>query len=212
MSITNGYATLAQLQRRLGMTGSQDAGLLEEAIESASREIDKHCGRRFYKDTNATARVYDIGTPGIRDTCLAAVEDFWDAASLIVKTDTTGDGTYATTWSATDYQLRPLNGIVDGESGWPYYEIHAIGNQRFPCWGWQRPAPLQVTAKWGWAAVPAPVYQACLIIAQANYKLKDASFGSVGIADLGVVTVTQVPAAAKKLKPYRTTAAAVMIA
>ena len=214
MSITNGYATLAQLQRRLGMTGSTDSDLLEEAIQSASREIDKFCGRRFYADTSATARVYPVrqATVGIRNHCLAVVDDFYTTTGLVIKTDTGADGTYATTWASTDYELLPLNGVVDGESGWPYWQIRAVNAQWFPYWADYTPAPLQVTAKWGWAAVPDPVYQACLIIAQANYKLKDAAFGSVGIADLGVVTVTQVPAAAKKLAPYRAAAAAVMVA
>src|SRR5512139_2516071 len=137
---------------------------MEEAIQSASREIDKYCGRRFYADTNASARVYPVGARpvGIRDECRAVVDDLWDTASLVVKTDTGANGGYATTWASSDFELSPLNGIVDGESGWPYYEIRAIGANRFPCYGYNRPAPLQVTAKWGWTAVPDPVYQACL--------------------------------------------------
>lgn len=210
MSITNGYATLAQLKARLGITGTSEDTLLEEAVQSASREIDKFCRRRFYKDTNATARVYDLNHDlGILDSCLAIVDDFWDTTGLIVKTDTGGDGSYATTWTTSDYQLAPLNGIVEGESGWPYWKIQAVRSLWFPSWPYRGvplarrgPAPLQVTAKWGWTAVPDPVYQACLIIATANYKLKDAAFGAVGIGDLGVVTVTQVPAAMNKLKPY----------
>jgi hypothetical protein len=215
MTITNGYASRAQLQLSLNIAGSTDADLLDEAIESGAREIDKFCGRRFYTDTNASARLYAItanGSTGIRSERLAVVHDFYTATGLVIKTDTGGDGSYATTWSTSDYELRPLNGIVDGESGWPYWEIHAIGGLRFPCHNWRGPSPLQTTAKWGWAAVPAPVYQAQLILGRANYKLKDAAFGSVGIADLGVITVTQVPAAAKKLQPYRTGAAAVMVA
>lgn len=198
MSITNGYATLAQLKARLSITGTADDTLLEEAIQSASREIDKHCGRRFYKDTNATARVYRINDP-----CLAEVDDFWDTASLVVKTDTGGNGTYATTWTSAQYELLPLNGIVEGEAGWPYFEIRAISGQRFPYWAYQGPAQLQVTAKWGWNAIPDPVYQACLIIAQANYKLKEVAFGAAGVGDLGIVTVRQVPAAMTKLAAYR---------
>lgn len=205
MTIVNGYATLSKLQRRVNTATSADADLLEEAIQSASREIDKHCHRRFYTDANASARVYSldrIGYTGIRSDCLAVVDDFYSTTGLVIKTDTAGDGTYATTWASTDYELRPLNGVVDGESGWPYWEIHAIGAQRFPCWTSRGPAPLQVTAKWGWAAVPDPVYQACLIIAKETYKLKDVAFTAAGIGDLGTLSVTQVPVAQKKLFPY----------
>lgn len=199
MTITNGYATLPQLKARLSnVTTTADDTLMEEAIQSASREIDKFCHRRFYKDSVATARVYRTSDP-----CLAEVDDFWDTASLVVKTDTGANGTYATTWASTDYELLPLNGVVDGESGWPYWQLRAIGVNLFPWYSYgRRPAQLQVTAKWGWTAVPDPVYQACLIMAEANYYLKDSKFGSAVVGDLGIVTVTQVPAAKAKLMPY----------
>ncbi len=215
MSITNGYVTLTKLQRRLNTSGPANSDLMEEAIQSASREIDKFCARRFYTDAAASARVYDVNAhaiTGIRSDCLAVVHDFYTTTGLVIKTDTGSDGTYATTWASTDYELRPLNGVVDGESGWPYWEIRAIGANRFPCYGHSRPAPLQVTAKWGWAAVPDPVYQACLIIAKENYKLMDVSFTTAGIGDLGTLSVTQVPVAQKKLQPYRRAEAAVMVA
>lgn len=197
MTITNGYATLVQIKTRLGITGNADDSLLEEAVESASREIDKHCGRRFYADTVATARTYYTDGP-----CLVKVDDFHTTDGLIVKTDSGDDGTYATTLTlTTDYILEPLNGVVDGESGWPYSRIKAMTYGSLPTWT-QRPG-IQVTAKWGWAAVPSPVYQACLIMATANYKLKDSAFGSVGIGEIGIVTVKQTPAAMAKLAPYR---------
>jgi hypothetical protein len=197
VTITNGYATLAQLKARMAGITTTDDTLLEEAIQSASREIDKYCGRRFYLDSVVSARVYRT-----TDYCLAEVDDFATSSGLIIKTDTNADGTYATTWASTDYELLPLNGIVDSESGWPYRQIRAIKTQRFLTWTYGRPAQLQVTAKWGWAAVPDPVYQACLIMAQANYKLKDQAFGTIGL-EAGIVTVRQVPAAMVKLNPYR---------
>lgn len=197
MSITNGYATLAQLKARLAITSTADDTLLEEAVESASREIDKHCGRRFYLDAAATARTY------YPDNCdKVTVDDFYETGSLVVKTDGGDDGTYETTLTLnTDFFLKPLDGVVDGESGWPYNKLITTTVGRFPVWG-RRPS-VQVTAKWGWAAIPRPVVQACLIMAQANYKLKDAAFGAAGVGDLGIVTVRQVPAAVTKLAPYR---------
>lgn len=197
MAITNGYATLTQIKNRLKITGSTEDTFLEDAVNSASREIDKHCGRRFYKDADASARVYRTNK-----SVLAVVEEFYTTTGLVIETDTAGDGTYATAWSASDYELLPLNGIVDGESGWPFRKIKAISGRRFITASIDRPAQLRVTARWGWNAVPDPVYQACLIMAQANYKLKDSTFGTVGVGDVGMVTVTQVPAAVKKLKPY----------
>lgn len=199
MTITNGYATLAQVKSRLSVptATTTDDTLIEEAIESASREIDNHCYRRFYTDASATARVYYP-----TKSALVAIDDFYTATGLVIKTDTAGDGTYATTWASTDYELHPLNGIVDGESGWPYWEIKAIGSHRFPICS-DGPAPLQVTAKWGWSAVPKPVYEACRIMAAANFYGKDVKFGSTGIADLGIIQVRDNPTAAAKLRKYR---------
>lgn len=192
------YASVEQLKRRMAITDNGDDDLLLDALDSASREIDQHCGRRFYADSAATARVYRPFS-----ACRVDVEDFYETAALLVKTDPEGDGTYSTTLTLdTDYVLKPFNGVVDGESGWPYWRIEAVSATTLFTAATNLP-PVQVTAKWGWSSVPRPVQQACLIMAQANYKLKDVSFGAAGVADLGVVTVRQVPAAMIKLAPYR---------
>jgi len=190
------YASLEQIKARMQITHADDDDLLGDALDSASREIDKFCGRRFYADALATARAYYPAT-----SCRVRVDDFYETASLVVKTDADGDGVFETTLATTGYFPTPLNGVVDGESGWPYYDIETITSGALPTS--TRRAPIQVTAKWGWAAVPRPVYQACLIIAQANYKLKDVAFGAAGVGDLGIVTIRQVPAAMAKLSPYR---------
>lgn len=190
------YASLERLRSRLGIASSGDDDELMEALDSASREIDTFCGRRFYTDTAATARRYYP-----TDACMAYVEDFWSTTGLVVATDD-GSGAYATTLTLdTDFVLEPLNGVVDGVSGWPYWKIRLLNSRRFWSSSSNLP-PLRVTAKWGWAAIPRPVTQACLIMAQANYKLKDVAFGAAGIGDLGIVTVRQVPAAMTKLAPY----------
>jgi hypothetical protein len=190
------YASLERFKSRLRIDGTDDDDELTEALDSASREIDTFCGRRFYADTAATARTYRP-----RDTCLAMVDDFWDTAGLIVATDD-GSGSYATTLALnTGFVVEPLNGVVDGSSGWPYWKLRAVGTGA--SWTGSALPSLRVTAKWGWAKIPRPVTQACLIMAQANYKLKDVAFGAAGVGDLGIVTVRQVPAAMTKLAPYQ---------
>lgn len=191
------YASVEQLKARLAITDDSDDTLLLDALDSASREIDQHCGRRFYADSTATARTYYADSP----YCVQ-VDDFYETAALVVKTDSGDDGTYETTLTLnTDFFLEPLNGIVDGESGWPYRRLVATSGLIFPTSG-RRPL-IQVTAKWGWSAVPRPIVLACLIMAQANYKLRDAAFGAAGVADLGIVTVRTPAAALTKLAPYR---------
>lgn len=84
------YASLEQLKDRLNnLVDTSDDDMLQDALESASREIDKFCGRRFYADATATARTFYP-----TDFCRVKVDDFYDTASLVVKTDTGDSGTY----------------------------------------------------------------------------------------------------------------------
>lgn len=192
---TTAYATTAELKTRMSISQSTYDTMIADALESVSREIDAHCNRRFYVDDSVSARVYYPD-----GFCETRIDDFSTVTGLLVKTDTAGDATYATSWASTDYELSPLNGIVDGEAGWPYNRIKAVGNYRFPMYALR--APLQVTAKWGWAAVPSPVKQAALIMAEATFKAKDAAFGVAGFDGMGAVRVRDNPMAERKLRKY----------
>lgn len=194
MALGANYATLEQLKLRLEMTRGDDDNRLNAALAAASRGIEKFCGRQFNLADSASARVY-------RPTshCLCMVDDF--ASLTTLKTDDSDTGTFGTTWSTTDYELAPLNGVVDGEAGWPYWRIKAVGySKRFYCY--QR-ATVQVTATWGWPAVPAPVTEACLIAAVELVKLKDTPFGVGGYGDFGIVRVRENPFTARMLAPYQ---------
>ncbi|WP_307937339.1 head-tail connector protein [Salinispora arenicola] len=49
------YVDLAMLKNYLGVTTTSTDGLLNQAIHTASRWIDRHCGRRFHTDAGTTA-------------------------------------------------------------------------------------------------------------------------------------------------------------
>ena len=202
MSVTNGYCTLVQLKGYIDQGGAVtlstgDDTELEFAINSASRAIDAHCNRRFYLDAQVSARVFAAEHPTV-----IKVPDFSTSAGLIIKTDTTGNGTFDLTWATDDYQLEPLNGIQEGLEGWPYWRIRAIDDEAFPV---DTRARVQITAKWGWAAVPDAVLQACLIQALANFKRKDAPYGVVGFDEYGAARaqVELDKGAQAHLAPYR---------
>ena len=129
-------------------------------------------------DGSVSARVF-----AAEDPVTLKVDDFSTSTGLIVKTDTVGNGTFDRTWTSADYQLEPLNGVVEGIEGWPYWRIRAIDDEAFPVDPTGR-ARVQVTAKWGWAAVPDAVFQACLIQSLANFKRKDAPFGVIGFDEM----------------------------
>lgn len=196
MALGDSYATTAELKSRLGITDSNDDTQLAEALSSASRGIEKFCGRQFNKTTLASARVYYP-----RAGCWADVDDFHTTTDLAVKTDEGNDGTYETTWSTSDYQLEPLNGIVDGESGWPYSIVRAVSGRSFPITS--NRAPIQVTAQWGWTAVPASVKEATLILAEDVFKLADTPFGAGGFGEFGRIRARENPHVAMLVGAYR---------
>lgn len=200
MALGDSYATLAELRSRVGITDAAFTGedaKLTAALAAASRGIEKAAHRQFNVASSATARVYY--PDGYWKT---KVDDISTTSSLAIATDAGNDGTYETTWATTDYQLEPLNGVVDGESGWPYWVIRAVGAQRFPCGYADSRAPLQVTAIWGWAAVPTPVKEGCLILAEEIYKLKDSPFGVGGYGQFGIIRARQNPMVLERIHPY----------
>jgi len=178
MAIANGYSTLAETKAALRITDSIDDSLLEMAIESASRLVDAYCARSFY-NAGTAARYF------VADTDWLTNID--DAISITqVATDTSADGTYEVIWQATDYQLEPLNGRVDGLPV-PYNAIRAIDSYTFPIWGGE--GLVKVTATWGWSAVPTAIKQATIIQASRIFKRLDSPLGVLSSPDLGFIRV-----------------------
>lgn len=196
--------SIAELRHRLRDNSEVlDAAELTNIGLAVTRGIEKYCHRQFNKTDTATARVYGHASAGlgVLSPRVAIVDDFHTTTGLVIATDTGDDGSFATTWASTDYQLEPLNGIVDGETGWPYWLIRAVGSQTFPTS--TRRAPLQVTAKWGWAAVPTPAKEAWLVVGAETASLPEAKFGVAGNAEWGVARVRANPMAMAMLNPYR---------
>lgn len=196
MPLGDSYATRAELKRRLdNMTVTTWDSDIDNALSVASRGIEKVCNRQFNVATSASARIYYPCNQARAD-----VDDISTTVGLIVATDESDAALYATTWASTDYQLEPLNGIVDAESGWPYNRIRAVASRMFPTT--TRRAPLQVTAKWGWTAVPAGVKEACLAVAEDTFKLKEAPWGVAGVGEWGSMRVRANPMAMSMIGPY----------
>lgn len=195
MPLGDPYGTRAELKRRLdNMTVTTWDSDLDNALAVASLGINGVTGRQFNKTDTPSARVFYPET-----SCWTRVHDFHTTTGLIIATDGGGDGTYETTWAAADYQLEPLNGIEGGESGWPYYIIRAVAGRQFPR---NRRASLQVTAPWGWTAVPPGVKEACLVVAEETYKLKEAPWGVASVGEWGTMRVRENPMAMKLIARY----------
>jgi len=194
MAITNGYCTLAEVKAALRITDTIDDSLLEMSVESASRLIDGYANRSFYSAGSA-ARYF------VADNDFLTYID--DAVSITeIATDTSADGTYDIIWQASDYQLEPLNGRVDGLPA-PYNAIRAIGDYTFPIWGGE--GLVKVTGTWGFSAVPVTVKQAAIIQASRIFKRLDSPLGVLSSPDLGYIRVSSRldPDVAMLIDPYK---------
>ncbi len=117
--VLNTYGDLAELKRRLNVTGvASDSGLWM-ALHAASRAVDGFCNRIFY--TQLATRTFDVADPdGF------AVPDLVSVVSL--REDANRDRLFETAWSADDYMLYPLNAEPESPSGRPYSRVTANPN------------------------------------------------------------------------------------
>lgn len=191
MAITNGYCSLQEVKDVLRLTDSVDDSLLELTIETASRQVDGYCERNFYSDT--ATRYF-----AARNSYEVEIDDLTAITSL----QTAPDGkSFDTTWTAAQYQLEPLNGVVGGLAT-PYTMIRAIDSLVFPTLGGE--ALIKVTGTFGYTPVPIAIKQATIMSATRLYKRYDSPLGVLGFGDLGVVRISRLdPDIAALLAPYR---------
>lgn len=177
------YATVEELREHFDDTiDALSDALLVRALKATSRGINDFCGRRFWQDPVVVTRTYRP-----EDGELAWVDDISTTTGLSIATDTNGDGTFSTTWSASDYQLQPRNANADGPA-YAWWRIAAIDRYRFPTAGLRD--TLQVTARFGWSAIPDEVNLACILRAAALFKRKETIDGVRGVSEFGVVRIS----------------------
>lgn len=195
MAITNGYASLVEVKAALRITDSVDDTLLDMAVESASRLIDGYAGRQFY--SSGTATRYFVAY----DDFNVEVDDLANG-TVTITTAQDADGVFDTTWGTDDYQLEPLNGVLDGIA-WPYNSIRAVGDYLWPITGGE--ALIKIQGTFGWPAVPIAIKQACIIQASRIFKRLDSPLGIAGFGDLGAIRVSSQldPDVAQLVMPYR---------
>lgn len=198
MTITNGYATRDQFIDWAQIDRTVDVAQIDRAIETVSRWIDGYCSRQFWQATAATRTFVPYDDYRVKTGDLVSV--------TTVKTGT-GDGTFTTTWAASDYQLWPLN-PADGPELGPYTELRTVGTRTFPIAGTGRPDVVQIVGTFGWPAVPTAVTQACLIQATRLYGRRYSQNGIVGAGDFAFRVSTRLdPDVADLLFEYTRTVA-----
>lgn len=179
MAIINGYLTLPEFKQYLSIGDTTDDTELELAVEAASRALDDACGQRFWQDPSATVRYFTPQQP--HTMLLASAASDLESVGIVSVTslavDTTGDGSYATSWAeGTEYYLAPR---AADEADRPYTSLRTLH-------GWSFPAgheTVKVTGIFGWPEVPDVIKKACAIQAAKLFQVsKD---GGGGLTDFG---------------------------
>jgi hypothetical protein len=132
------YASLAQAKAQYSITASTDDAVLLQLLEAVSRGIDKHCGRKFYPNTET--RYYNDGALDFADTQRLWVDDLLSVIS--VKFDNDRDGVYENTLAATDYLLWPYN-------AYPKRAVELDENGTYSLWPDGRKA-IEIAGVWGY--------------------------------------------------------------
>jgi hypothetical protein len=201
MALGDNYATTAELKVRLNIpaTNTDYEADLDDALNSASREIERFTNRQYNKITVAAAREFE---PFSCD--YTWVTDFYSTTGLVIKIDENFDGTFERTLTTAEYELYPRNGEEFGVTGFPFYKIFTANGVMFPISPRaERRGTVQITALWGWADVPPQVKAATLALAARNFQMKDAPLGMVGSSEFGPIKVTDDRFVATKLQGLR---------
>ena len=184
MVLVNAYATTGVLASELGIADGDDDMKLERCITVATKQINDICSRRFWQDADLVERTFYPETSYLLDP-----GDISTATGLVVKLDTSDDGTFDTELTInTDFILMPVNAALEIPVE-PFTEIMMLDTFLFATTH-RRPS-VSVTAKFGYAAIPTDITQACLIQAKAAYKATAGTFtGFQYAADAGIVVKT----------------------
>lgn len=195
------YATLADLRQWLGILDGADDTELSLALDASQTAVSAWCGADFnvYAQTSAKVfaaanrRLLDLGSVGL---------SIGSQTGLAVATDEDDDGTFETVWTAGDWQVEPLNSAWPGGSSRPGDRLRAIGDYRFPVGGTGR-ARVQITARWGWPAVPKPVKLATLILTTAWHQRRATMTGRSGFDGFFNSAIGDDQSLQDLLAPYR---------
>lgn len=184
MALGAPYVTVGELRDYSQIGDSADDLWIAQVAAAVTQQIEQWCRRQFNDAGTASARVY---VPNSASHVI--VDDFHTVTGLVVKTGTGVGGVFGTT--LTDYTLEPLNGVQYGRIGFPYRRI-VLPTASFVSPN-GRPT-VEVTARWGWAAVPDPVKRAALIQAARILARRNSPHGlqSAGSGDF-VFRVSRIP-------------------
>lgn len=162
MSWSPDYVTVSELKAylRIDDSNTDDDTELGLAITAASRAIDLTCNRQF-GSVSQEARIYSAEWDRQRCLVITEIDDLMAVTGTSVSVDDA---------VTTEYTLRPYNAPANGkpwtqivfESGVGSYAVE--GN-------------VEITANWGWDAVPDVVREACLVQSARFFRRRESPMG-----------------------------------
>jgi hypothetical protein len=173
--VANEYADWEELKemRSISTTSQDDA--LKRAVTRASRAIDLRCGRRFWRDGETSTLTF----PDLRGRSIVSGSS---------ETFLTGDIATTSTLSVT------IGGVESAPEGLSFSYFSSFeprgaitGITRSSWWGGR----IQLTAEYGWPAVPESIEEATLLLANRRYMRKDSPEGTSGWSTEGQVGVSR---------------------
>jgi hypothetical protein len=182
------YADKTELKAYIGLSGSGQDDNIDNALDGASRQIDKITGRRFYQDSSVQVKTYTPNNVFILD-----VDDISTTTGLIVKLDDNDDGTFETTLTInTDFIVEPVNPDIIKITGGttylaPFTQLRILDTRSSERFDPSIVNNVQVTAKFGYSFIPEPIKQATLIQGLRLFKRKDAPFNILGNEQTGQI-------------------------
>ena len=173
------YTDLETVKSMLGKITADDRDdLISAAITGASRMINQKCGRYFYADRGTSTRVFRARNRSYCDDYdqVLMVDDIATATGLSVTYGISSYTTLATFETGPDNAAARNQAITEIRSGagWLYAGVK-----------------VQVTARWGWPAVPDEITTAAGLLAARLYRRKDSPNGIIGSADWGAIRVSR---------------------
>ena len=156
MAVTDAYASAAAYRKLISKTDSADDAEIDTDLRAVSRYLDRMLGRFFTRDAEAAARIFAREPQG--HPRVLWVDDL-AVVPTSVKIDENGDGGFAgeTSLAAADFELWPLNAGKGPEPRpWTMIHLPASGGRA----GWPAGRRVEVTAQWGWPAIPDAIARA----------------------------------------------------
>jgi hypothetical protein len=159
------YASTAEFRKLMDQVpaGATEDTLIQLCLDAATQIIDTEIGHTWAAGVVGTAVVYGD------DTAVLIPPAFVPGSVTLVSAPAA--------YSVPSY-VETSGRLVTVDSGGVLQSPFYRNGWRYP-YSWQAGVPYTVSASYGWGAAPADIKQACLEIAVAIYRGRDAGYSDV---------------------------------